>query len=295
VSAFVAVLCASASAESWRQISTRHFDLLTTNGVERGKSSIAHLESVRPFLERTLGAGSASGAVQIVAFSSHREYQPYQWTDFALGYAVPRQPHGLIVLQSLEGEMSRVLVHEYVHLLLRRTGATYPTWLEEGLAEFYSTVRVEGEAATLGEFAAGNDQRLRSSRLLPMESLATPGQGLPLFGLGGLRVFYSQCWALVHMLHFDGDYSGGWAKLLRAIGGGVTARDAFRTVYGKQLEQVEADLEAYIREGRHSLRWSRPAPLSELIAPRVATPDRSGVEGVLAEARSFAKRSNRRQ
>jgi hypothetical protein len=256
---------------------------------------MAHLESVRPFLERTLRAGTASGAIQIVAFSSHREYQPYQWTKYALGYAIPRQPHGLIVLQSLGGDMRRVLIHEYVHLLLRRSGARYPMWLEEGIAEFYSTLQVEGETATLGAFAAGDDRRLQTSRLIPLESLESPDRGLPLFGSGGLRVFYSQSWALVHMLHFDTAYSRKLPIFLRAIGRGSTAGDAFFAGYGRLLEQVEADLEVYVRKGRHSIRWTRVAPGAAIETPSIAVPNRERLEGLLAETRAFDKRVSRPQ
>jgi hypothetical protein len=243
---------------------------------------------VRGALIQATGAAAAgSYRVEIVAFSTYQEYRPYQWTPFAVGYSVPQQPRGLIVMQSLTGEL-RLLVHEYVHLLLRAAGKQYPAWLEEGLAEFYSTVRVEAGSATLGEFAPGNDQRLRSARWTPIDKLTATAYRLPLYDRSAALMFYSQCWALVHMLHFDPEWRSGLPAMLSLVGAGVPAAEAFPKAFHRSLRQAGRDLENYVRQGRHRLRRARPAPESEPAAIQVADADPADVNRVLADARRFA-------
>src|SRR4029453_10711051 len=59
-----------------------------------------------------------------------------------------------VMLLSLEGfeESSQIVYHEFTHLLVRNAVRSIPTWLNEGLAEYYSGYRLEsgGKSATIG-------------------------------------------------------------------------------------------------------------------------------------------------
>src|SRR5207253_1143304 len=45
----------------------------------------------------------------------------------------------------------RTAMHELMHDLLRQDGSAPPLWLEEGLAEYFSNARVDGDRVTAGD------------------------------------------------------------------------------------------------------------------------------------------------
>jgi hypothetical protein len=60
--------------------------------------------------------------------------------------------------------------------------------------------------------------------------------------------FYSESWALVHMLMTDAPYRGKVQELVTRLRKGDDAAAAFLAVYGKSFDAIEADLWLYIRK-----------------------------------------------
>src|SRR5204862_7053698 len=58
---------------------------------------------------------------------------------------------------------------------------------------------------------------------------------------------YNEGWALTHMLYFRAEYRPKFGDLLRALADGKNSISIFREVYGKSVEQVEKDLQGYLR------------------------------------------------
>jgi len=61
----------------------------------------------------------------------------------------------------------RVALHEYAHLLNRLNHPRLPPWLDEGLAELYSTLRADGDTVYWGRLAPIRVNRLRATRVDP--------------------------------------------------------------------------------------------------------------------------------
>ena len=75
-------------------------------------------------------------------------------------------------------------------------------WLNEGLAEFYSTFQMVGDReALLGRPVPGHLEQLNLRTLLPLEDSANVRHDSPMYNEGDRRsLFYAQAWALTHML-----------------------------------------------------------------------------------------------
>ena len=67
----------------------------------------------------------------------------------------------LVVKAGVEADAGGAALHEYVHFVLRNGAATrYPGWYDEGLAEFLSTVSMQGEQVAIGTIPAGREHWL---------------------------------------------------------------------------------------------------------------------------------------
>src|ERR1700692_4423747 len=89
-----------------------------------------------------------------------------------------------------------VVYHEYVHSLLHTNFRWLPTWLDEGLAEYYGNTRFESKKLYVGAPSL-RVEYLKGRQMIPLETLLTVNpysyyRGKP----EQIDVFYAESWAL---------------------------------------------------------------------------------------------------
>lgn len=254
VPAVLTIFCALHSAEAetrWLKIRSANFELFTAAGERKGRDAILHFEQVRSFfLKITKVAPDSRLPVRIVAFGSGKEYKPYRMNEFATAYAMNGQDRDYIVMSALGTENYPVAVHEYVHLLLREGGGSLPLWLDEGLAELYSTLKPIGKKVEIGHILPGRYLVLKSSKWLDLETLTNVGHDSPHYNNKDLAsVFYAESWALTHMLTMTETHRLKFGDFLTALSEG-SQEAAFERAYGKKMWEIWTDLQVYMRSGQ---------------------------------------------
>ncbi len=242
--AFVGV---ASAAERWTRIKSANFEVFTTSGEKRGREAVLHFEQVRGFFMTALASTGTPLPVRIIGFSSEKEFRPYRPTENAAAFYQTSRNRDYVVMSSLRSENYPVAVHEYVHLLNRHSGVPIPLWMNEGLAELYSTMTPSGEKVRVGDLIPGRYQALFSDKWLPLAAIFDVDHQSPLYNeKNRTGMFYAESWALMHMLNLDATYRAGFTEFGRALRT-EPAADAFRKAYGKSVRDVEKDLQAYIR------------------------------------------------
>src|SRR4029453_17455818 len=90
------------------------------------------------------------------------------------GLFVPRSDiNYFAVLAGGEPQDLRVIFHEYAHLIISNVSHSVPAWLNEGLAEYYSTYEMlrDGREALLGRPVVSHLQELNNTKLLTLDEL----------------------------------------------------------------------------------------------------------------------------
>jgi len=140
-----------------------------------------------------------------------------------------------------------VVYHEYVHTLLHSNFRWLPTWLDEGMAEFYGNTKFEGKKSFVGA-PSTRVYHLRDRQFIPLETLFTVNPWVYYRGKEDeIATFYAESWALVHFLVFGPNMERG-AKLTKfytQLNKGDQQIKAFRDVFG-DTKEVEKGLENYI-------------------------------------------------
>ncbi len=240
---------AAAKDKEWTAAASDHFELVTTGGAKKARAGILHFEEVRDFFVHALGFDpKLRQKVRLVAFDSPEEWKRFRPGENAIAFYQSGLDRDTIAMESLRGEVYQTAVHEYVHLLLRHSGGSFPLWLNEGLAELYSSMNSVGGKMRVGDLHVGRYQLLHSTKWLPMEQLAEVDHSSPIYrAKGHAGIFYSQSWALAHMLMLGDVYRPKASEFLRQVAfADVPTPKAFQTVYGKTLFQVQKDLESYL-------------------------------------------------
>jgi Tfp pilus assembly protein PilF len=245
--------------------------MYTTNNEQQGVAALNRLEQVRSFFGE-----SNDVPVQIVAFQSAKEFNPYRFNQGAIAYYLRSRKMDYIVMQDIKPEHYATAVHEYAHLVMEHQNVKLPLWLSEGLADLSGSL-VSGA----NEAMAGQVMVLHSQRWLDLPGLFAVKQSSPYYNESDkMPIFYSESSALTQMLALGSGYRVDFARFLAAVASGQSAAECLQTIYGKTLWQVTMDLHAYLKEASlqansfnvtlppadHEMKIAKASPLSvELI------------------------------
>ncbi|MBA2303131.1 MAG: tetratricopeptide repeat protein [Acidobacteria bacterium] len=143
---------------------------------------------------------------------------------------------------------SETALHEYTHFVISRNFRDVPLWLNEGLAEFYSTFEVNDQGhAIVGKAPSSRIDTLRSDRMPPLRHLLS-GATIPRnFRSSDTAMFYAQSWLFVHYMTLadGGKRQGQIVKYLQLLPTTTSAEAAAREAFGTTLEALEHDVIRY--------------------------------------------------
>jgi Tfp pilus assembly protein PilF len=234
-------------AADWIKISSANFELLTNAPEGAARKTLTTFEQARDFFlrEQRSPAGSPPVAT-IVDFNSYEDYKPYSSKTGDLAYYV-RQPQGdYIVISDLGFDRMRVAVHEYVHLLVNHSGLSIPLWLNEGMAEVYSTLGERDGKLVMGEMKRDRVRALADGNWMRLPALLRVDGNSPEYNEENLEsMFYAESCLLAHMLMLGDGYADKFPKLLERISATGSSQTAFADVYGKTTSDIEKDLKLY--------------------------------------------------
>jgi tetratricopeptide (TPR) repeat protein len=132
-------------------------------------------------------------------------------------------------------ESRNAVFHEYAHMLQQNAMAAIPLWLNEGLAEYFSTFRLRrgDERAEIGR-AVDSHVALLRDRFLPFNELLTATRASALYNEGDRRsVFYAQAWATVHYIMADvPDGPAAINRYVEEVRRSESVEQAFTRVFG---------------------------------------------------------------
>ena len=155
--------------------------------------------------------------------------------------------------------------HEYVHTLLHSNFHWLPTWLDEGLAEFYGTAEFKEKTALVGEPSL-RKYIFDREKLIPLKTLLAVDQHSPYYHEGNkVSIFYAEAWGLTHYLTFGDGMERGHklGQFYTLLENGVDQEKAFEQVFGS-LDDVQDKLEKYVHKGKmHAWEFENPPQILE--------------------------------
>ncbi|MBV9083495.1 MAG: hypothetical protein JOZ62_12520, partial [Acidobacteriaceae bacterium] len=161
-----------ASPASWSTATTENFILYSCGTRDQTIRLLETLEQARSFfLETSFGAALPKARVKVVAFADAKEYRRYQPNPGAYAYYQPGQDADYIVLQDLDPEHAHVALHEYAHSVIQHSYPKLPLWLNEGLADVYSSVELRAERFSVGRMLADRSWALQNLAPVALETL----------------------------------------------------------------------------------------------------------------------------
>jgi tetratricopeptide (TPR) repeat protein len=252
----------SVAKDSWTSVRSKNF-LLLGNASEKDIRTVGlRLEQFREVFSRLFTTLNVNSPIPttVVVFKNDDSYRPFKLNQNTAGYFQPGPDVNYITLtlgKDLRSEQDpfTIIFHEYTHLLVRNTSDNVPTWFNEGLAEYYSTVNITGDQrVVLGRPIASHIYRLRDNHLLPLRTLFQVDQKSPYYNEGDKQsIFYAESWALLHylMLGNNGQRMPQLGKFVELLSANAPVEQAFQRAFGMSFESMEKELAAYIQRDRY--------------------------------------------
>ena len=238
------------SGDNWTKVSTPHFEIDTQLNTAEALQALEMFEQTRAVFESIgMAHGLPDQPLRIIDLGADSEYSRFLLKPGAFGCYQRGRRGDYIVVHDLNPAHDQVAVHEYTHFVVEHSGLKLPIWLNEGVAELYSTMQPRGSECIIGRAQAGRLAALETYRRLPLNVLFSADASSRYYNdPAAMQIFYAESWALTHMLALGNGYSPHFNAFIQAVSSGQSPETGLSSCYGKSVRRIETDLDAYIRQ-----------------------------------------------
>ena len=277
--AVCSVTHAASNEDQWLKLTTPDFDVVTSLKEKEAKAWAGEFAQFIAAMRRYFPDGKRRlPPLTVVIFARERDFAGYRprGTDgkpqAMAGFFSRRAGSAVAGLASPNEseELRRIIFHEGTHWFVSSFDRQQPVWLEEGLAEVFSTFEVEKGKAKWGSPVDDHVRVLREQPRLPISRLLAVGQGELFHGSSAQTgIVYAESWAFVHYLIF-GQHKMPRKVLDDYVDLSRTALDpdeAFKRAFGRTMAEMDRDFGRYLDGGSYYINLQ---PLAAVAAPKVA-------------------------
>jgi hypothetical protein len=262
----------------WLEIHSTHFTVITDAGDKKGKEVALRFEQMRASFAILMMKDRLNQPVPltILAFKNDKDY--YQSAPLrqgqpiaAPGFFVSGEDQNFIVLNLFEVEPWRAVAHDFAHLMLNYNYPPVEGWFDEGMAEYFSSIRIDNSQVQIGgdpelnpiysedilenQHEAHNPPKSLTELLSGQVWLTLPDLFTMQHDASGHNeathhtLFYAQSWMVVHYLLHEKKLpeTGTYFNLVENQH--LPVEEALQKAYGVSPAQFDQAVKAYF----HSL------------------------------------------
>jgi tetratricopeptide (TPR) repeat protein len=247
-------------SRDWKRLQSEHFIAVGDASESQLRDSLMQLEQFRSALVTIFPHLSLESPVPtvLVLFKSPASMAKFRPRDArgrvrenVAGYFNKRAYLNRMVTAVIPDReaMFEVLQHEYTHYVMRLSGRDIPSWIDEGLAEFYGTFKsADRTSGLLGSPPKWRVRTIGSGEYqLPFDEFFTSeGVSRTFRSQTQTQRFYSMAWGLVHYM-LVGDRAGQLGVYLNAVQRGASPQEAFQETFKVSYGALQLELSAYLR------------------------------------------------
>ena len=273
---------ANAANPQWVQVKSPNFTVLTDAGEKRGRDVALHFEQMRAVFGTLFSKAkiTSSQPLYILAFRNTKEFRSMcpLWKGKPVELAgFFQQGNGVtyIALDLSTENKWEVIFHEYGHFLLNANTDPLPPWFDEGFAQYFETVKVEGNNFVFGAIPQGAPYILRENRWLPVDQLFSVGHDSPFYNESNrMTIFYAESWLAMCRFWFQSPQRQQVIDFMTLQSQGMPVDAAIQKAFGEDAKTLDKDLQTFYSTGRvGQYRNPMPAGIDNLPMTAAAVDD----------------------
>lgn len=240
--------------QAWAQAESAHFRFITDCTERRTRELATEFETFRQVLTQItpgLKSGrytlSASVPTYVYLFDDPRDFEGFAGSKGWAGFFRRSSMAQFVAVSAGNEEARRTVYHEFIHTFVRSNFPDTPSWANEGLADFFSSMQVSGGEVVLGRPLLDHLQALLNQAPLPMSQLATRIMSLHDASDGQARAhFYASAWLAVHYLLVGSEpRRNQFGTFLEWLRTGLPQEEAFRRAFKGEPGSLDKELLNY--------------------------------------------------
>lgn len=233
--------------EKWVRVRTENFEIYTPQSEKKAKETLLYFEQLREFFLYYWKTKADPGTpVRIVQFANEKQWESFRPHKNAAGFYVHGVDRDWIALSGYLQGWERLVCHEYTHLMVKQSGLNLPVWLNEGVAEIYSTFQPKGGKVQIGDLIPGHFYAVQQG-WIPVPRLLEVKQDSPEYGGKDTAQFYAEAWGLTHMLMLGQEHKQENAQILGQILAGTPIDQALASVPKMNAKELDVMLRDYLK------------------------------------------------
>ena len=264
-----------AAEPPWLEIHSIHYTVVTDAGEKRGREVALRFEQMRSVFAGLLGKDrlQQSRPLTILAFKDDKSY--YQLAPLRQGrpidvpgFFLPCDDQDFVALNLFEDQAWRAVAHDFAVSLLSWNYPPAQGWFDEGLAEYFSSIRINGNQVEIGgdpellpsvtEDLVGNQREAHPPKSLTELLGAQVWLSLPdLFAVKhdpstrnqGTRhvLYYAESWIVMHYLLHEKKLPETGTYFGLILNQHIPVEEAIQQAYGMSPAQLEQAVKDYFR------------------------------------------------
>ena len=270
---FSTVAAIAGDQPGWLEIHSAHYTVITDAGDKRGREVALRFEQMRAVFASLLTKDRLTQSIPLTIFAFKNDKSYYQAAPLrngqpidVPGFLLPGEDQFLIVLNVSEEEPWRAVAHDFAHMLLNYNYPPAQGWFDEGLAEYFTSIRVDNKQVEIGgdpelqptlrEDMLGNQREANPPKSLTELLGAQVWMSLPdLFTMKhdtssyneGTHhtLYYAESWMVMHYLLHEKKMPETGAYFSLVLNQHVPVEDAIRQAYGMSSAQLEQAVKDY--------------------------------------------------
>jgi hypothetical protein len=267
-------VCVARAAEPpWLEVHSAHFTVITDAGEKKGREVALRFEQMRAVFASLLSKDHLNQPVPLTILALKNDKSYYQVAPLRQGqpidvpgFFLSGEDQDFIVLNLFEEESWHAVAHDFAHMLLNYNYPPAQGWFDEGLVEYFSSIRVDdkqveiGGDPELGASAAqdllGNQHDTHPSKSLTELLGAQVWISLPdLFTMkhdsSGVNegthhtMYYAESWMVMHYLLHEQKLPDTGTYFNLVLNQHMPVEDAIQKAYGMSSAQLEDAVKTY--------------------------------------------------
>jgi tetratricopeptide (TPR) repeat protein len=260
---------AHAGTPQWVQVKSPHFSVVTDAGEKKGREVAVRFEQMRAVFGKLFARASVNVSVplEIVAFRNGKELSQVaplyhgKPTEIA-GLFQGGEDRSFIMLDMSVDNPFNVVFHEYAHQLMDgNLKDEAAPWFDEGFAEYFATITVDGKQARVGKIPDDTYLILRHTGMMKVTDLLSVRHNSQAYNESGDHrdVFYAESAMLVHYL-YDHQLVPKLAVYFDLVNNKrIPVEDAIQQTFGMPAAGFEKAFRAYVSDGKYTYQ-AMPTP-----------------------------------
>jgi hypothetical protein len=245
----------------WLRLETANFVVYSAASEARTREEIAAVEGFHALLSKIIPRKQPSTLKLPIYMTGNdedfRDVAP--WADRDVMGFVHYSAEQILAVSSLHKNVERqrdmqknvramdartVLLHEYAHhYIMANNRVTYPSWYNEGIAEFLSTADFVEDGVLVGKFTAARATWLANAPWLNITIFLTANPNELSNEKQGQ--FYAQAWLAAHYLFQAPERAEGFDRYITALHDGADPMAAFEPAFGITAQAFDKELRDY--------------------------------------------------